>query len=101
MFRSTTPPTLTSTALSYCKTATVLVPYEYYSDYFNSTNYHAYSNPMVGYGEFATGASLPAQLDGFNLVWYLNLDDLKNGTNSVTTCPEAGMLYAQATEIAS
>ena len=98
-FTGSTPFTVNSKAFLYPKTAVILVPYLSYSAYDNATNYHQYGNPMCGYGDFEAGATLPAELEGYTIVWYSTLDDFNNTTNAVTSCENAGTYYGAFTEI--
>lgn len=93
------PYILGSTSMTSHKTVAYVVPYEYYEIYDNATNYHAFSNPIYGYGEFEQGSTLPSGIEGYTFVWYSTFADIKAGTNPVTTCETSGTYYAAATEI--
>ena len=94
-FTSTTPPILGSaTTLKYACNAVLLAPYQYYNDYYTATNYLTHGNPIMGYGEFNLGDSLPSTITGYSIVWYPTLADAKNSTNATTTCTATGTMYA-------
>ena len=100
-FTGSTPYTVNSQAFSYPKKAVLLVPYLSYSAYDNATNYHQYGNPMCGYGDFEAGATLPAEIEGYTIIWYPTLDDFNNATNAVTSCETTGTYYGSFTEAVS
>lgn len=100
-FTGATPPTLNTSSLSNHSTVILLVPYEYYDVYFNASNYQYRGNPIHAYGEFESGAYLPATADGYTIVWYATMDDLEAGTNPITQTTEAGTYYAVYTPVSA
>ncbi len=98
-FTRTTPPTLSSATLKYSTSATILVPYLNYAAYKNSTNYSVHGNLIMGHGDFTAGTSLPSSITGYSIKWYTTVDNAKNSTNPVTTCPNTGTMYAMFTAL--
>ncbi|MBQ7798329.1 MAG: leucine-rich repeat domain-containing protein [Clostridia bacterium] len=92
-FRGTTPCSIIASTFDGNGTAIILVPYLSFDAYYNATNYHAYGNPMYGYGEFTEGDNLPTSVEDYTVVWYTSLDDLTAGTNPVTSCSQTGTYY--------
>lgn len=93
-FTATNSPTsIASTAFKSCPNAILLVPYESYYAYYNTTNILRYNNPIVGYGDFEEGDSLPTSVNGQDIVWYPTSDDAVAGTNAITVCPSTGTVY--------
>ena len=96
-FTGQTPPVISSNTFKYAKTASLLVPYQQFDAYNTTTNLLTFGNPIYGYGEFNTGDTLPSSISGYTIAWYPTLDDAQNSTNSITTCPNSGTMYAVCT----
>lgn len=98
-FQSTTPPTLESAAFVEAVTIPILVPHDYYYDYFTATNYQKKGNPIIGYKTYNAGDALPASNDNFTITWHTTIQDAVNGTNPITSVDETAELYGQYTSV--
>lgn len=99
-FNGTTPPTISSSSFQYSTKSAIVVPYMAYDAYLNATNYQRYSQPIIGFGDFELGDTLPTSIEGYTIVWYETLDDAREATNPVHLCPATGTMYAVFTAIA-
>lgn len=94
-----TPLSIASTTFSYCKNAAILVPYESFDSYYNSTNYRIYGNKLFGYGEFEKDEALITLDNGYSITWHTTLEDAQNSVNAISICPENCTLYGNFTPI--
>ncbi len=98
-FTGNNPPTMPSEFFKNNQTASIIVPYDRYSIYFNATNYQQYAQPMYGWGYFEQLDVLPTSIEGYNITWYNSFDDAVALTNPINVCANSGTLYAVMTEI--
>ena len=94
-FLNPTPITISTSVFSDIKTAVIAVPIESYYTYYNTTNYLASGNVMVGFQQFNAGDTLPATISGIAVTWYPRPYDAKYTMNEVTSCTEDCELFAR------
>jgi len=98
-FMCTTPPPISGSVFNSIKSAKIIVPYTSYYDFYTATNYQLYTNPILGFGTFAEGETLPSTLSDMAVTWHTSIDDAISGSNPVTISPAEVELYAKFTTI--
>ena len=97
-FLGATPPTITTSVLSNIPSSTILVPIDYYYDYYNATNYLASGNDIFGVANFKAGDILPSSVNDMPITWHAEFWDAKYNRDPVTECPADGELMARFVE---
>lgn len=98
-FLCTTPPPITGSVFNSIKSTILIAPYSVYYDYYTATNYQLYTNPILGFGTFAEGESLPSTLSDMAVTWHTSMEDAIAYTNPITTSPGEVELYAIFTPV--
>ena len=87
-FKSTTPPTVSSSdAFSGVSATTlIIVPVNCLQAYTTATNYpNSAAYTYLIFGTYNSGETLPTtSTDGYNLTWYATMENAKNQTNPIT-----------------
>ena len=89
-----------ATAAPYTAGKYIFVPYDKLTTYTSASGWANYAGYICGFGKFTAGATLPTQTtdEAWSLTWYATKEDLKAGTNAITTAPstfdnEYGEIY--------
>ena len=86
-FNGTTPPTfMSNTWTSLSSTCYILVPYDCFDEYFNTTDRPSPNSYLyLCYATYADGDTLPTEdSDGYTLTWYASREDARAKTNPIT-----------------
>ena len=94
-FLGTTPVPISTSVFSDIHISVIVVPLEAYYTYYNTTNYLASGNVMVGFKEFKAGDTLPTTIADIPVVWYTSPYNARFNITPITTCTEDGELYAK------
>lgn len=94
-FLGTTPVPISTSVFSDIRNSVIVVPLEAYYTYYNTTNYLASGNVMVGFKEFKAGDILPTTVADIPVTWYTSPYNARFNISPITTCTKDSELYAK------
>lgn len=94
-FLNTTPISISTGVFSDVSVSVIAVPINAYYTYYNTTNYLASGNVMVGFDSFNAGDTFPTTISGMSVAWFDDPLDARYDRVRITECPSDGEYYAR------